>query len=334
MIESKFLNYSVELMADSVTEVGGNIKTFVLTYPRFIHSEFMTHRLFSRNAMSSRAIPVEKMIENIQENYAYPAHWGKNQPGMQAKEEHNESVTIDLNWLVGGLSYTLTKEEAWYESMQLAISVAKGFANAGYHKQIVNRLLEPYQMMRTVLTSTELDNWYWLRNHEDAQPEIKILSSLMLDCHKKSKPKLLDDSEWHVPFYKNGVWSPSDKNNYDEDIDMYGHTLQEALKISSSCCAQSSFRNADESLDKAERVWDRLVESEPVHASPFEHQAKPMTITNIKNEVFDFGEHEGTTHIDKNGDIWSGNFKGWIQHRQLIPNHVCNKYDIIMIDNL
>lgn len=328
MTIANFLNYEVELVADSQSKSGLPIRTFVLTYPRFIHGEVMTHRLFSRNAMSSRAIPVEKMIENIQENYAYPAHWGKNQPGMQAKEEHNEPVTIDLDWLVGGLSYTVSREEAWQESMQLAISVAKGYANAGYHKQIVNRLLEPYQMMRTVMTSTELDNWYWLRNHEDAQPEIKILAGLMLECQNKSTPKVLSNFEWHTPFYMNGVWSASSDDGL---RDMYGHTLQEALKISSSCSAQASFRKADESIEKAERVWDRLVDSEPVHASPFEHQAKPMNYCTISEAMFLSDKIEplekGVTHYDINDNLWSGNFKGWIQHRQLIPNHVCTKYN-------
>lgn len=328
--------YEVELVADSVSTRGSNrISTFVLTYPRFIHAELMTHRLFSRNAMSSRAIPVNKMIELIQNRPAMPVHWGKNQPGMQANEEHDESVNIDLSWLMNAVdsesnepvnfSYSLSKKEAWKEAMQFAVSVAKGFSDAGYHKQIVNRILEPFQFMRTVVTATEFDNWYWLRDHSDAQPEIKLLAEMMLTLHNQSSPRALHHTEWHTPFYGQGYWSCHYTDDNGVDYDRYGITLEDALKISASCAAQASFRKADESIEKAISIYQKLVEMRPVHASPFEHQAKP-----IENPLYTEAAEEwedGVTHCDRLCNLWSGNFKGWIQNRQLIPENASWSYE-------
>jgi hypothetical protein len=79
-----------------------------------------------------------------------------------------------------------------------------------------------------------------------------------------------------------------------------------------------SYRLLDNSIEKAEKIYDMLVNSKPVHASPFEHQAKPMICASL-----DWWGEEGTTHIDKDENVWSGNFQGWIQHRQLIEDNVC-----------
>lgn len=315
--------YEVELVADSTNESGDNrISTFVLTYPRFIHAELMTHRMFSRNAMSSRAVPVNKMIDHINERPAKPVHWGKNQPGMQANEEHDVDVKIDLSWLMDGMDYTLPRNEAWEEAKNFAVTVAKGFHEAGYHKQIVNRILEPFQMMRTVVTATEFDNWYWLRDHSDAQPEIKLLADMMLQIQNDSEPRVLHNSEWHVPFYSNGVWSA----HYADDgieYDRHSVTLADAIKISASCAAQASFRKADETIEKARNIYERLVEAEPIHASPFEHQAKPM-----QNPKYPVQKWEnGVTHVDGKRNFWSANFRGWIQNRQLINNNASWDYE-------
>lgn len=327
--------YEVELVADSISEDGQRISTFVLTYWRAIHGELMTHRLFSRNAMSSRAVPVQKMISHIEEKPAMPLHWGKNQPGMQANEEHDEMVHVDLSWLLDGFGYSLDKKSAWKEAMKLAVSVADGFARAGYHKQIVNRLLEPFQMMRTVVTATEFDNWYWLRDHADAQPEIKHLVGMMLGVHNQSTPRQLHHTEWHTPFYGEGVWSCHYTDEDDIEFDKHGVTLEDALKISASCAAQASFRKADETIDKARNIYQRLVDSAPVHASPFEHQAKPIEFDSfdlgVDNEPLLYDMPEGVTHMDRKGFMWSGNFKGWVQNRQLIDNNTCWDYDQLEI---
>lgn len=300
---------SAEIIADSISSVNGKrLTTFELEYPRFIHSEFMTHRMLSRNAASSRAIPVKKIIERIEENPAQPIHWGSNQPGMQAKEELDTKSKCEVSGI-------------WEDSCINAVVSAEQMLKYNAHKQIVNRILEPYQFIKVVCSATEFDNFFWLRCHEDAQPEIKELADCMYKAYSRCIPETLEPGEWHTPYvsHKNDV-----DGNCSYYIDFNGETitlsLEEALKVSSSCCAQVSFRALDNSLEKACKIYDMLVESKPVHASPFEHQGTP-----IENKL-DWWETEGTTHIDKYEDVWSGNFNGFIQHRQLIPENTCWEY--------
>lgn len=333
------MTISARIIADSISSTGQRLTTFELEYPRFIHAEFMTHRLFSRNAASSRAIPVAKAIELIKADTAKPIHWGKNQPGMSAKEECTEDlrnvleIGNDLDWP------RLTSAEGWDQARDNAIYIAEKFNEAGYHKQIVNRLLEPFSHIKVVCTATEFSNAFYLRCHPDAQPEINRLFEIMWELYSTNEPQFLNPGEWHVPYYDgnygNGVWKPSgyvrmiDGVAHDTDHKK-GHTLQEALMISSSQCAQVSYRKADDSLEKATMIYGRLVESEPVHASPFEHQGTPMVAPNVYTSRLDDKIEEtnpGMTHCDIRGDYWSGNFKGFIQHRQLIPNNVKWEYN-------
>lgn len=305
------MTISAKVIADSISGYSGHrITTFELEYPRFIHSEFMTHRLFSRNAASSRAIPVKRAIEIIRENTAMPIHWGKNQPGMSAKEECNNLIAIKHQ--------RISREGAWNQIRDQAIVTAEGFEAAGYHKQIVNRLLEPFTHIKVILTATDFDNFYWLRNHADAQPEIHELASKMLDAIRPSIPVLLRPGQWHLPYYKDGYWIEKDATD----------SLEDAIAISSSCSAQVSYRRLDDSLEKARDIYKRLVETEPVHASPFEHQATPIPKYNTAYlwKYFTKWWPEGVTHIRKDGTICSGNFSGWIQNRQLLKNNTCWEY--------
>jgi hypothetical protein len=154
----------------------------------------------------------------------------------------------------------------------------------------------------------------------------------MWDAREKSTPYLLKAGEWHVTYYDKGYWAPSGyvkmtQFEMEETDDKYGNTLADAIAISSSCCAQVSYRRLDDSLEKARDIYKRLVESKPVHASPFEHQAKPINNPVFFDYEMDHGDAEkGVTHYDTAGRAWSGNFRGWIQNRQLIPNNVCEHY--------
>ena len=300
-------NISAEIVADSVSKAGKRITTFVLEYPRFIHGEVMTHRMFSRNAASSRAIPIKKMIELVKKQCAMPIHWGANQSGMQAEKQ------------LTGIKLKLSKL-SWHLAAFCATSVAWLLTKCGAHKQIVNRILEPFQMMRTIVTATEWNNFFWLRHHKDAQPEIKELAAVMLQAREMSVPETLGGNEWHTPFVKHSRHPETGELLYhakDEDVISW----EQALKISASCCAQVSYRKLDESVEKADDIYRRLIESEPVHASPVEHQATPM-------EVFYMAEWpggnlaRGVTTRDRDKNVWSGNFNGWIQARQLIENNV------------
>jgi hypothetical protein len=298
----KLSQIKATVIAHSKSSVNGKeIITMELEYPRFIHGELMTHRVFSRNAASSRAIPIKKMIELVENDPAVPIHWGKNQPGMQAKEE------LD-GWDKEAV------ENYWKYAAEKATSAADMMSHYGAHKQLVNRILEPFQIMKTIVTATEWENFYWLRNHEDSQPEIKRLAEVMLEAVSNSKAIKLLPGEWHLPYY--GEHGALFGNFSDGE-------LQDALAISASCCAQVSYRLLDDSLEKARMVYKRLVESSPVHASPFEHQASPIDYAYCVDTT-ELANIDGATHLDKEGNVWSGNFQSWIQHRQLIPNNVKN----------
>ena len=298
-------NISAKVVKDSIAN-GIRISTLQLHYPRFIHAEFMTHRLFSRNASSSRAIPISSVIEQVSQSPATPEHWGKNQSGMQAKEEL-------------ALPERARSQQEWMLALDSAVQHAKHLQNFGCHKQIVNRILEPFQHINVVMTTTELENFFWLRDHQDAQPEIKILAECMKTALNSSIPQELQYGEWHLPFIDTYRDQFGDILWY---LDSEGNNLsiEEAKMISASACAQVSYRKNDLSLEKAEMIWDKLIFSEPCHASPVEHQATPMLYTTA--DKFDGPEawQPGTTHMTTNGELWSGNFRGWVQHRKLLSN--------------
>lgn len=304
------MTISAKVIKDSISPQGIRITTLELEYPRIIHSELMTHRVFSRNSASSRAIPVSKVIELVESNPAMPVHWGKNQAGMQAKEELD-----DLN--------KEAVRQLWLEAAKQAVSIAKVMADIGGHKQVVNRILEPFQHMKVVVTSTEWANWDWLRDHPDADPTIHALAKEMKRVRNESTPKELFYGEWHLPYVNSERSKVYAERNY---FDEHGEpiTLEQARMISASCCAQTSYRKQDGSLEKAEDIFKKLVESEPCHASPVEHQATPVDLTCSPYKP-EYWKMKGVTHMDRDWTLHSGNFRGWIQFRQLIPNNA--KYD-------
>ena len=317
---------TAKVIADSIAENGSRITTFELEYPRIIHSELMTHRVFSRNAMSSRAIPIKTMIEQVINNPARPVRFGANQPGMQDKGGDHTALL--------GAGYTA--EEWWGLAALSAAKFAQEFSDAGYHKQVGNRLLEPFQRMKTVLTSTEFNNFWWLRVDKDADPTIYKLSEVMKAAYDASTPQLLKPGQWHTPYVYVSEKADGSFGNYyvvDEAGWPVELTLEEALAISSSCCAQVSYRRLNSTKDKALDIYEKLLSGNKVHASPFEHQATPIApFKEIENSDFltigfvnlardPSSWEKGITHADREGKLWSGNLCGWIQHRQLVPNN-------------
>lgn len=294
---------SAKIIADSISPDGVRITTFELEFPRIILAEFNTHRLFSRNAASTRAIPLTKQLDYLVNRHFEPHPFTKNKPGMASNEpcDHQEEAS-----------------KIWSDAMGRVTEAVSKLNDLGVAKQHAGRLLEPFTMIKVVCTATEFDNFFWLRNHPDAQPEIAELARVMWEEYKSGNPNKLKANEWHVPYYENGYWIPLEET---PDKDTWGATLEDALAISSSCCAQVSYRKLDDSLDKARDIFKRLVESKPVHASPFEHQATPLTV-GMGGET----QVRGTTHFDNRGRAWSGNFRQWVQHRQLIPEHTCWDY--------
>lgn len=287
------MTISAKIIADSVNQKGNRIVTMELEYPRFIHSEVMTHRMFSRNAASSRAIPIKTMLETIINDTATPVHWGKNQAGMQANS------TLDEDAQRAAMN-------VWYDARVMATHYSNKLSNIGAHKQVANRITEAFQHMKVIVTATEWDNWFTLRNHKDAQPEIQELARVMMNAMNSSTSECLYDNEWHVPYVSTGR-TLGNRIYFDSTGDEI--SVLDALVISASCCAQVSYRKNDESLDKAKAIFKSLIESEPRHASPIEHQAKPAT---------DLEWQTGITHIDRHFNQWSGNFRDWIQYRQYL----------------
>lgn len=239
---------TAKIIADSINvpSRGKRITSFILTYPRFIHAELLTHRMFSRNAASSRAIPINKFIEEVLTDPAMPLHWGKNQKGMQANDEVDEE----------------TKRKGmiiWNSARDSAVKHANDLKDLGLHKQLVNRILEPYFHITTLLTATEFDNFFKLRAHSAAQPEIRQLAYEMLELYKSNKPDEKDLGEWHIPFgdkYADGL------------------TLEQKLKIATARAARVSYKTFDGEIDydKDYDLHDNLLKEG--HYSPFEHCAQ------------------------------------------------------------
>lgn len=275
------MEIAVKVIADSIwwptPDQCHRLTTIEATYQRYIHSEVKTHRMLSGNSASSRAIPVSKMLKQVWSDPAMPVWWGKNQPGMKAKAE-----------LVGWRKWLARK--LWVLSGCMMVGVAWGFSKIGLHKQIANRILEPWMWMKTILSATEWGHMLNLRQHPDAQPEFKALADKIHEALISSTPQIMREGDWHLPYL-----NQTEKNwrmlfgDFDEDP-MYFQ------KLSSARCARVSYLNHDGSdpdYKKDLELHGQLIAAP--HASPFEHQATPCQ-----------GRH--------------GNFIGWKQYRQLIPN--------------
>lgn len=292
-------NIKATIIRDSIyTPTKSRITTFEIEYPRFILAEFNTHRMLSRNTASSRAIPVEKMHQHIRDNTAIPVVWGQNQRGMQADHE----ILPDIQRYA---------QLTWTEARDSALRYSRLLADFDVHKQITNRLTEPFQIVKTVVTATEWENFFWLRDHKDAQPEFRELAHTMHELYSANQPDPLKWGEWHLPYVKTIRAHNHEQVFVDEQTGLE-IGLEDAIMVSASCCAQVSYRQQDTTLEKAKRIYHQLIESKPAHASPVEHQATPISAWNTL-------ENMGISHQDRLGQLWSGNFRGWIQYRKTIP---------------
>ncbi len=242
-----------EIIADSINGHGCRLTTFALTYHRYIHSEVMTYRMWSRNASSSRAIPVEKNIKYVENLQLYPLHWGANQKGMQAYQEIDKEIQQEA---------ILT----WDYARENALVAAKKLTSLGVHKQIVNRLLEPFNTITTLVTATDYSNFFAQRCHPAAQPEIRVLAEAMEFQYKNSEPEEVNKYHWHLPFITSDEWE-----NYCTDV-------KSLLQVSVGRCARVSYLQHDGTHDPQKDIalHDYLATAQPPHLSPFEHVAQNM----------------------------------------------------------
>lgn len=268
---------TAEILADSVNEHNVRLTTFLLTYPRFIHSEVLTHRAFSRCSSSSRAIPSAKLIGMVMDNPALPESWGKNKKGMQAEEELDEESK----------SKAL---EFWLEARDHALDGSARLGAIGVHKQLANRLIEPFSHITVVLSGTEFNNFFGLRASPYAQPEFMVLAYRMLDKYMKSIVTRLNRYDWHMPFQ-------------DDVTLVLGQTNK--LKVCTARCARTSYLGFDSTRDwKADvDLHDKLEVSG--HWSPFEHCAQAVNEESKSNFGF-----------------------GWKQYRKLFDSEVGVNVDL------
>lgn len=298
---------SAKIVADSINPEGNRITTMEVVFPRIILSEFNTHRMFSRNSASSRAIPFKKMLKMVEEDPFIPIAWQKAHKGMQGSQYFDEEESK-------------AQSKRWLQARDEAIRLAKSLNYEGVTKQITNRLLEPFMYHKVLVTATEWDNFFKLRAHEDAEIHIADLAYKMQAALQSSTPKKLKAGEWHIPFGDNMNLSTLP---YIEDA-TEAQVQQLKVKIAIARCARISYQTLgdDPKIDYEKDIvlHDQLLVSG--HMSPFEHCARAMSPKEylahqvIKtHSTFALGQYSVGT-IRENG--WCRNFKGFIQYREIV----------------
>lgn len=258
------------ILSSAIANSEKRLTTMLLRYPRWIHAEEKTHRILSltedfgisaltptimsavelsKNSSSSRAVPVEKLIQDILDDPADPIWWGKNQKGMQAYEE------------LAGDEFKKALA-TWEESKQAAIKFARTLAELGAHKQLVNRLLEPFSHITVLVSATEWTNFMELRDHHEAEPHIHMLAQEIQKELAKPAMQTLRPGEWHTPWIT------------EEELGKL--TTSEMIRLSTARNASTSYKTVegfDMTMDVADRIFNQLILSTPMHASPSEHVA-------------------------------------------------------------
>ena len=276
--------FSAKVLADSVNPWGDRLTTFELVFPRMLLPEFNTHRMLSRNTASSRAIPIEKSLEAVRDNPFVPFHWGKNQSGMQAYQEIDGWPKEHCRW-------------EWVQAAQKALDAAHQMSRSGLHKQIANRVLEPYLFATVVASTTSFKHLELLRTNPAAEPHFQHLAKLMVSARSESLPEALKPGEWHLPLI------------YDEDRSKLN--LSDLKKVSTARCAAVSYvrHNEVKDYEKDFALYERLTTGG--HWSPTEHVATPYAKRAVLPKV-NWETVSQVHHIS----LQCGNFKGWKQHRK------------------
>lgn len=265
---------TARVLADSIAPCGKRLTTMEWKYPRSIHSEILTHRMLSKNSASSRAIPTEKLIQMVLDDPFVPEYIGANKGGMQAGEELSDDDKA-------------LARSVWDTAMRNAVISARALLEMGVHKQVVNRIIEPWMWITIIVSATEWDNVWGLRCHPMAEPHFQKLAYMARDAMEASIPRVLQADEWHLPLI-----------DWDDEIDK---TLspEDMIKVSVGRCARVSYLTHDGKRDPAKDIelHDRLVVQTPLHASPAEHVAQALATPE---------RH--------------GNFIGWKMYRKFLPN--------------
>lgn len=282
------MSYSVEVLADSISPDGARLITLQTKYPRFIHSEMLRHRVFSHSVASSRAIPPEKLIEQVQDDPFVPETFNKRVKGMGVGDAFSDREQQ-------------AARAVWENAAEYAARYAEQLLDIDVDKSRVNRLLEPFMWVTDIISATEWDNFFALRDHSAAQPEFQILAKMMREAIDQSNPSTIDYGQWHLPLDSGFPYE-------DSDIDW-----DRWAKICAGRCARVSY-DTHEQFEPTERSHDRaekLIASG--HLSPFEHCARPVDDHGIAGEQ-DYGRWaaEWTDFV--------GNLRGWVSFRKTITH--------------
>lgn len=249
-----------QVIADSMMD-GTRITSVQVKYPRFILPQLNTHRVFSRSTASSRAVPTAKLIEMVRNEPVVPVHWGQNQAGMVAETEMDDARIA-------------AAKTVWMEAVDTAANIAQELAEIGVHKQVVNRVLEPFMWAETIITATEWDNFFKLRIADDAQPEIQALAKAIKKAMDESVPV---ERIFHLPYLR------------EDELDNTRWTYAQKAKISAARCARVSYLNHNKQMPSVEedlKLAERLIEAG--HMSPFDHQALFNNVEVYRNENRNF----------------------------------------------
>lgn len=260
-------------------------------YPNFVANGIVVHN--SKNARSSRAVPTEKLILEAETNPFIPLCWGRNRRGMQSTEDLSRTDA----W---------RSEQAWLDARDAAVAAAHRLLDIGLHKQVANRLLEPFLWVDVVATATDWANYFALRCHDDAQPEHREIAVLMARAYRDSTPVKRPGKQtiqfpsdaWHLPYVTT------------TEREERGIATLQALSAARSARV-SYFAHDGTKSSAAEDInlHDKLRDAP--HWSPFEHQGRCQ---------------------DKGVVRRSGNFNGWDQYRQSLPKPVHTEFDFASID--
>lgn len=301
------MTVSAEVILASASPHARPLHTVACVYPWFIHGEVMTHRVFSRNASSNRAIPLRKMIDEATgENRAEPVYWGSERKGMQVGEE-----VLSVN----------KARNAWERAAVLAADSAYYLKQLGVHKSLSNRLLMPFTHARVLISSTEWSNFFALRLHEAAEPTMRALAVEIKRAIDGAEPQPLAPGQWHLPYVRAEI-EDDGSQSYRVHLDPEGHgweyvDLETAKRVSVARCARVSYRSLEDpekvtTLKEDLALCERLIGSVPMHASPAEHQATPDFLINRSRQDDPWpGDYANRNQ--------HGNFVGWVQHRKMLP---------------
>ncbi|AUZ94810.1 hypothetical protein [Agrobacterium phage Atu_ph04] len=309
---------SAKIICASMGEHAPPIYTAELVYPLPIHAEFMTHRAFSKNSASLRAIPTKSVIKQLQDNPFVPIHMGKNQSGMQADETNDQLVKVLRKDFLGRLfrlKEEVTVQEAWLRARDAAIEIAEAISDANYHKQVVNRILAPFLHNRVLSTGVSFDNFMGLRDHKDAEPHIRELAARLKEAIEYAPVDYLHANQYHLPYI-----TQHEKETL---------SIEHQIKISVARNARVSYNLTDGSKSTVQKdleLFERLAGSVPVHASPTEHIAMPDFIKSFNSKTGKITWMNPERHR---------NLTGWQQYRSFIPNDTFqDTWKNILVDNL